>query len=237
MRAGTILETDLYVPVKEWLIQAGWTVKAEVNGCDVAAMAGDQLILVELKASMSLQLVLQGVDRQRMGDLVYVAVPARHQAMKAKRWKQILHLLKRLELGLLLVHFPKQGEVRVEEALPPVPFDRAASRVQAKRKRAALMKEFHARTGDHNTGGSVKCPLVTAYREMALEIAQLLHLHGPQSPKSLRAMGTDPGKTTGILSDNHYGWFIRVTRGVYGLTETGAQSLKLYGSVWKQDGK
>ncbi len=237
MSAGIILETDLYVPVKKWLSQAGWSVKAEVNGCDVAAMAGDQLVLIELKASMNLQLVLQGVDRQRMGDLVYVAVPARRQAMKAKRWKQILHLMKRLEMGLLLVHFPKQGDSWVEEVLPPVPFDRAASRVQAKQKRTALMKEFHARTGDHNTGGSVKCPLVTAYREMALEIARLLQIHGPQTPKSLRSMGTDPGKTTTILSDNHYGWFVRVSHGVYGLTETGAESLKVYGSVWEQDGK
>lgn len=99
-------ETDLYEPVRDWLMKAGWTVRAEVKGCDIAAMDGERLVLVELKTSMNFEVVLQAVDRQRTGDLVYIAVPAKMRTFTGKRWKLATHLLKRLEIGLLLVYFP-----------------------------------------------------------------------------------------------------------------------------------
>ncbi len=227
-------ETDLYEPVRDWLMKSGWTVRAEVKGCDIAAMDGDRLVLVELKTSMNFEVVLQAVDRQRTGDLVYIAVPAKMRTFTGKRWKLATHLLKRLEIGLLLVHFPQHAisaEPRVEEVIPPVPFDRVQSRNMAQKRREALMKEFKARSGDHNRGGSVKKPLVTVYREQALSIARCLHETGPTSPKVLRAMGTDATKTTAVLHDNHYGWFASVSRGVYRLTEKGVEALEQYASV------
>lgn len=226
-------ETELYEPVRDWLTDAGWTVRAEVRDCDIAAVSGDRLLLVELKTTLNFDVVLQAADRQRMGDFVYVAVPAKTKAMAGRRWQLITHVLKRLELGLLLVHFPRGGILppRVEEAFPPVPFDRVRSRDQSRKKREALLKEFKARSGDHNRGGSSKHPLVTAYREQALAIARCLAEDGPSSPKALRGKGTDAGKTTGILYDNHYGWFESVSRGVYGLTAKGAEALAAYEPV------
>ena len=230
---GRIRETELYEPVRDWFRHAGWTVRAEVAGCDVAAVdEQDRLVLVELKTTLNFEVVLQAVDRQRMADFVYVAVPARQRAMARKRWNLVTHMLKRLELGLLLVHFPQRGgPVRVEEAFPPIPLDRTRSRATAKRKRDALMKEFNARSGDHNQGGSTRRALVTAYREEALFIAQCLEKNGPCTPSALRLMGTDAAKTTRILHDNHYGWFEQVSRGLYRISDSGIEALRLYAKV------
>ena len=42
-------ETDLYPPVKRFLEAQGYEVKAEVRGCDVTAVRGDEApVIVEL---------------------------------------------------------------------------------------------------------------------------------------------------------------------------------------------
>jgi hypothetical protein len=222
-------ETDLYDPVRDWLAAAGWLCRGEVKGCDIAALNGDRLVIVELKTVLNFEVVLQATDRQRAGDIVYIAVPAKLRTLSRQRWKLVLHLLKRLELGLLLVHFSSKANgvpPRVEEAIPPVPFDRVQSRNVAKKRREVLMKEFHGRSGDRNRGGSVRRPILTSYREQALSIARLLREHGSLSTRMLRKMGTDVVKTTAILADNYYGWFERVSTGVYRLTDKGNKALE-----------
>ena len=107
---------------------------------------------------------------------------------------------------------------------------RSSMSVSGKR-RLALIKEFEARSGDHNRGGSNKKALVTVYREEALRIAQCLDAAGPTTPRALRAMGTCPVKTTRILHDNHYGWFSPVSRGLYALSQAGREALQAYSSV------
>src|SRR5206468_10811310 len=68
-------EADLYPAVKAFLEAQGYDVKAEVRGCDVVAIRGDEPpVIVELKLGFSLALVLQGVDRLRMTDRVELAV-------------------------------------------------------------------------------------------------------------------------------------------------------------------
>ena len=57
-------ETRLYGPVKEFWTARGYTVRAEVEGCDLVACRDDEVVVVELKESMNLTLVLQGVDRK-----------------------------------------------------------------------------------------------------------------------------------------------------------------------------
>ncbi len=222
-------ETDLYEPVRDWLAAAGWVCRGEVKGCDIAALNGEQLVIVELKTVLNFDVVLQAVDRQRAGDIAYVAVPAKLRTLQGKRWKLILHLLRRLELGLLLVHYSaRAGGIppRVEEVIPPVPFDRMQSRSAAKKRRESLMKEFHGRTGDRNRGGSVRRTILTSYREQALFIAHILREHGALSTRALRLMGTDAARTTAILADNYYGWFERVSMGIYRLTDKGDKSLE-----------
>ncbi|MFW6234593.1 MAG: DUF2161 family putative PD-(D/E)XK-type phosphodiesterase, partial [Spirochaetota bacterium] len=48
----------------------------------------------------------------------------------------------------------------------------------------------------------------------------LLADSGPCSPSGLRLRGASE-RAAAILRDNHYGWFVRIRRGVYGLTEAG----------------
>ncbi|MFX8676652.1 DUF2161 family putative PD-(D/E)XK-type phosphodiesterase, partial [Acinetobacter baumannii] len=45
---------------------------------------------------------------------------------------------------------------------------------------------------------------------------------GPGRPRDLKPLAAD---AAGILQHNVYGWFERVSRGVYGLTETGRLAL------------
>ena len=62
---------------------------------------------------------------------------------------------------------------------------------------------------------------MTAYRQQALLCAALLQ-SGPGRPRDLKAMAPDAPK---ILLGNVYGWFVRVERGLYALTEQGRAAL------------
>ena len=70
------METALYLPVKRFLENLGFTVKGEIGGCDLVALsAGDPPIVVigELKLSFNLELILQAVDRAGACDEVWLA--------------------------------------------------------------------------------------------------------------------------------------------------------------------
>ncbi len=224
---ASIREVDLYPPVRDYLEQHGYLVRGEVLGCDITALKGEDLVVIELKRQITLELLIQATRRQRVTDSVYVAAP-RPEKMPPRKWRGILHLLRRLELGLILVSFGG-GKARVEVAFHPVPFSR---RKQAPQRRA-ILREMGGRSADLNAGGSTRRKLVTAYRENALRIAWRLDLLGPQCPKALRLLGTGE-KTQAILADNVYGWFERVERGVYALTEQGKAALGEYAALVSQ---
>jgi hypothetical protein len=215
-------EEDLYAPVKALLEKQGFKVRGEVLGIDVLAVREESMVAVELKTTLNLDLVLQAVARQRTVDAVYVAVPRKGRTMVTKRWQELLHLLRRLEVGLVLVT-PTTGTAEV--LIEAVPYDRADSRRQAKRKRAALLKEFEGRKGDRNKGGVNRRGIYTVYRQMAEEIARLLAEEGPCSVRRLRELGAEPTKVMGILHANHYHWFEHLSRDLYGLSEKGRKAI------------
>ena len=101
------------------------------------------------------------------------------------------------------------------------------------KSRRALLIEVADRSGDFNVGGSTKTTLMTAYRENAILIACCIAKLGPSSPKSLRNLGTGD-KTTSILSANHYGWFQRVEKGVYDLSDQGDFESRSFKRIYKQ---
>ena len=112
-RDGLPLETSLYAPVKTLLESQGYEVKAEVRGCDVVAVRGDEApVIVELKRQFGLGLVLQGIDRLAASDAVYVAVGA-----WPPRIDDVRRLLRRVGLGLIVV-----GHGRAEIVLDPIPY-------------------------------------------------------------------------------------------------------------------
>ncbi len=221
-----MLETELSAPVKAYLESHGYQVNCEVKDCDIVATRGDDLIIVELKTSVNLTLLVQATKRQSISDSVYVAVPA--PTTRNRQWRGTLTVLKRLEIGLLLVEEGAMGMV-VSKQFDPIPYQRKKNT----RSRRALLTEVADRSGDYNVGGSTKTTLMTAYRENAILIACCLSKLGPSSPKSLRNLGTGD-KTTSILSANHYGWFQRVEKGVYELTDQGNVDSRSFKQIYKQ---
>src|SRR5438093_7930110 len=118
-------ETALYPAVKAFLEGQGYDVKAEVRGCDVVAIRGDEPpVIVELKLSFGLALVLQGVDRLALTDRVYLAV-IRPRGRRARRApvhrRDVRDLCRRLGLGLLTVA-PARGAAGGGVIVDPTPY-------------------------------------------------------------------------------------------------------------------
>lgn len=222
-----IREEDLYKPVHDFFEKQGYTVRAEVKDCDVTAVKNDFLIIIELKKNLTVELLSQAVKRQKISELVYIAVPKPKRMKADSKWKDICHLIRRLELGFIFVNF-KSSKAFIEVVIEPKPFDRAKSVSANKKKRASIIKEIEGRNKDLNVGGTRGKKLVTSYRESAIEIACCLDKFGPLSPKKLREIGTDCKKTVSILYKNYYGWFDKKSRGVYELNEEGKKNLKVY---------
>ncbi|HBK86559.1 MAG TPA: hypothetical protein DDZ53_11065 [Firmicutes bacterium] len=229
MKQQKISETDLYPPVRDFLLALGYDVQAEVDGCDVVAKLGEQLLIVELKLSFNTTLLVQATDRQRMADLVYVALPRPTSRAWRQRWPGYQHLLRRLELGLMLVSFGTNPPL-VEVVFDPKPF----SQRHQKKRRQRVMAELAGRSRAYNQGGSNRRKLMTAYREAALIIAKHLALaEGPLSPKALRDSGASR-KTGDILYGNYYGWFTRIDHGLYTLSDAGRLALTEYKDIVEQ---
>lgn len=218
-----LYEADLYEPIRKHFIKQGYRVNGEVHDCDLTAVKDDALIIVELKLNLNIDLLLQATRRQRLTDLVYIAIQ-KPKRISRKRWNDITQLIQRLELGLIIVSFAGNRQ-KVEFQLHPEPYKRMKSKNT--RKKAALIKEIEGRSADYNIGGSSKTKIMTAYKENCIQIACYLEKLGQMSPKALVALGTG-NKTPLILQKNYYKWFERVERGIYIITEQGRSELKDY---------
>ncbi len=211
-------EADLYPPVKALLEGQGYTVKSEVGAADVVAVRGAEApVIVELKLVLSLTLFHQAIARQAMSDDVYIAVAHKPGKRFAKSVKQSLSLARRLGLGLMTVRV-SDGLVQVH--CDPAPFLPRKST----KKKAALLREFARRVGDPNTGGQPRQGLVTAYRQDALKLALYLFEVGASRGKDV-ARETGVAQATRMMRDDHYGWFERVDKGIYGLSPNGAKAV------------
>ncbi|WP_170331416.1 DUF2161 domain-containing phosphodiesterase [Ruegeria arenilitoris] len=219
-------EQDLYPPVKALLERQGYAVKGEVGAADIVALReGEDPVIVELKLRFSLALFHQAIARLKMTDQVYIAVckPTGKTARRALR--DNLALCRRLGLGLITV----RQDGRVEVQCDPGPYAPRKSNI----RKARLLREFDRLQGDPNSGGATRHGIVTAYRQDALKCAAHLADCGA-------AKGADVAKATGVaaatrlMRDNHYGWFDKVEKGVYALSETGAEGLKHWAYSWEE---
>lgn len=209
-RPASLLEIDLYGPVKALLEAQGYDVKGEIVGCDVVALRGvEPPVIVELKRKFGLDLVMQGIDRLALSDAVYLAVGA-----WPRRLALVRRLCRRVGLGLIVV-----THGRAEVLLDPVPYAPRKNRRRAGR----LLDEHRRRVGDPTVGGSVRRPIMTAYRQEALRCATRLEA-GPALIRDIRSAGDVP-HVARILQTNVYGWFERVGRGVYALSPRGHLAL------------
>ena len=228
---ASLRETDLYQPLKAFLESQGYNVKSEISNCDVVAVRGDDdPVIIELKTTFTLPLVLQGIRRQSVTDHVYLAFAVPTGRSEVTIWRRynrdILKLCRMLGLGLITVHFNLGGRSSIEVHLDPVPYQPRKD----KRRRAKLLREFQLRVGDPNQGGTSKRPIVTVYRQDALRCARLLDRDGPTRSAVVQAE-TGVDRAPRILQRDHYGWFHRVERGIYGLTCNGKRALDTYADV------
>jgi hypothetical protein len=211
-------ETDLYPPIKAFLEDQGYVVKSEVGAADVVALRGaEPPVVVELKLGFSLALFHQCLARLKVTDDVYLAVARAPGKRFAKALKDNTAMARRLGLGLITVRL---SDALVEVHCDPGPY---APRKSAKRQKQ-LLREFARRQGDPNDGGQTRAGLVTAYRQDALKLALYLFEVGASKGADV-ARETEVAVATRMMRDNHYGWFEKVDKGVYGLTPAGAEAV------------
>jgi hypothetical protein len=221
---GKPKESDLYPPIKAFLEGQGYVVKSEIGAADVVAVrGGEPPLVVELKLGFSLALFHQCIARQKITEDVYLAVAQQSGKRFLKAVKENTALSRRLGLGLITV--------RMNDGLVVVHCDpaRFIPRKSPKRQKA-LLREFAKRTGDPNDGGQTRAGLVTAYRQDALRIALYLYEIGASKGADV-ARATGVSRATRMMADDHYGWFDRVEKGVYGLTPEGAAAVAGSGRI------
>ena len=206
----------LYQPVKAIHEAAGYAVKGEVGSCDLVGLSASDppvVVVCELKLSFNLELILQAVDRASIADEVWIAARISAKGKGREADKRYRALCRRLGIGMLGVSDAGQVSIIVS-SISPMP------RTNPKR-RSRLVREHQRRRGDPTSGGSTRTPIMTAYRQQALICAEAL-LQGPLRPRDIKSSAPDAGK---ILLGNVYGWFERVSNGVYRLTEAGQEAV------------
>lgn len=219
-------ESDIYYPIKQYLEGQGYTVHGEVKNCDIVARKEDDIIVVELKNRISLALLAQAAERKELTDSVYIGVPVPEGKKAPPNFRRTKRLLRRLELGCILVDMMKT-KTRVRILLHPSSF----MQVRRHKKRRALIREIDGRFAEFDLAGQpVTRERITAYKQQSLYIALQLSRNGASSPRMLREAGCSD-KTQSILSANLYGWFDRVRRGVYTLNKAGTEALHSYRAV------
>ena len=100
------METALYLPVKRFLENLGFTVKGEIGGCDLVALSGDEppiVVIGELKLTFNLELVLQAVDRAAAADEVWLAARMSARGKGRESDARYRNLCRRLGFGMLAV--------------------------------------------------------------------------------------------------------------------------------------
>lgn len=210
-------EADLYPFLKSHFESQGLEVKGEVGAADLVAMGGEEPVIVEMKLKFSLALYHQAIARLSVSSQVWLAV-LRPEGRAARRMiRDNTAMCRRLGLGLMTV---RGRDGFVEVLAKPGPYAPRKSKV----KRKKLEAEFTRRQGDPNAGGATRHGLVTGYRQDALRCAVYLAEYGASRGAAVKRDTSVPAATR-IMSDNHYGWFERVEKGVYRLTAAGRQGL------------
>lgn len=218
-------ESDLYPPVFEYFISLGYDVQAEVKSCDLVAKKDGETIVAELKTSFCLKLVYQAIERQSITDLVYIVIP-RPKGAKGAQWNSMLKLMKRLDIGIITVALDSELK-----AVDIVSVPAGTAKPKSSAKRASFNKEVDSRNLHINTGGVNKTKILTAYREKSIYILCLAEAFGEISPAQINKILNEP-YAGNIVSRNFYGWFKKISKGVYAISDEGYKILN--GNEYKE---
>lgn len=221
-----MLEKDMYESIKKYLVTLGYKVKAEVLNTDITAIKDEEILVIEMKKTLNTRVIYQGCKRQQICDYVYLAILKPTLKIKySSQFKEKVHILRRLQLGLIFVDIDSDS---IETFLDPKNFVFRQNKI----KKRKLLKEFEQRVTSFNVGGVTKTKIITAYREKAIRIAYYLSKEQLKL-KDLKILTKD-STCSSLLQKNYYGWFERVERGTYCLTEIGQNDLIKYEQVLKQ---
>jgi len=209
-------EADLYAPIKGHFEGLGYVVRGEVRGCDMILSKDDNNFAVELKKSFNVTLLYQAMDRAKLTNGAYVAIP---RSIFMRKRGHITHILEKLEIGLITVAMDSPLKSVAVHLVPNIGKARNNARSRA------LMAELNGRNFDGNTGGAVKQKLLTAHRERILHIACVLErLEVASAAVMVKTYGCHEF-TNQWLRRNYYGWFEKVEKGLYALSEAGRAAL------------
>ncbi len=220
-------EKELYPPIHDLFEKLGYKVNAEVRDCDMTAVKDGELIIVELKRNLTVALLAQGIKRLRTGAKVYVAAPKPKQ-YSFRKLRGTFAVIKKLELGLIFVTL--RGEYSFAEIVFPPREFKPTGRNYTMRKE--IIKEIEGRTVDTNTGGVTGTKIVTAYTERCIHIACMLDMYGDMTTKEIKAKGGGDN-AYGILNRNVFGWFEKIDRFTYRITDKGRRALPEYPELEK----
>ncbi|MCR8860367.1 hypothetical protein NQ113_24665 [Bacillus pseudomycoides] len=176
-------ESDLFEPVKEWLEEQGYEVFSEVSPkyagnrrADIIGKHGPAIAIVEMKTSLSLELLDQAYFWKRLGHYIYVAIPRRTKQVPVI----IKEFLKKEGIGLLEIDMKSKWIYQREKAK----FNRPFYRIHWEEELLLEHKTWL-------TGGSAGGGYVTTYKLAMEEVKGFLK----------RQYGRDKMEKT-----NHEGW-------------------------------
>lgn len=218
------MEKDLFQPIKRYFEGYGYVCDGEVRDIDLYMEKGEERVAVELKQTLDFKAVQQAALRQKLTDYVFIGI-FRPKDLRSRAFRDKLYLLKRLGIGLIIVS-PRSNAVEIISE--PEVSELSSYQQRNRGKRQMLSEEFQKRKSRSNTGGVHGTELLTAYREEALLVLDaLMILGGEASTAEIRAQSF-VSRSTSILYDNHYGWFIRIGTGRYGISEEGRAAALRY---------
>ncbi len=203
-------EVDLFSSVRLFFESLGYTGDGEVGSVDGIFVKGGNLIGVEIKDKMSLDLLLQGVKLLGVVDEVYIGI--RKPKYRGKQ-SEVKALLSRLGIGLM--HIGLSCEVVLEPNRNPLKLK--------KHSRSMLLKELNSRYIKGQDGGISKGERMTSYRQDCYRIAYIMDKYQVKKLREikelLKSKDCYEGKVSSIMQKNYYGWFERTGRGEYMLSD------------------
>ncbi len=211
-------EYELFPILKDYFINQGYKVNAEVKDCDMTAVRGDELLIVEMKTSLNITVLYQALERKKLSPNVYIAIPRPKRDYRKLKLK-MKNLVSKLDLGLIVVDVVNKGlEVIVQPQVNPTQYINS-------KKKTKLLTEINNRSVDENVGGKNRTKVLTAYKELGIALCVVIKKEGQVNTKTLREKyGFDP-KTTGYLHKNVFRWYKKVGTATYELSKEGEEAL------------
>jgi len=221
------MERELFLPIKEYFETFGYVCDGEVKDIDLYMEKDGYSVAVELKINLDFKSVLQAASRQKIVDTVFIGI-FRPKDMNSSSFKDKLYLLKRLGIGLIVV---SKRTKMVEIVNEPVVSELSKYQLCNKNGRDAVASEFQKRKIKSNVGGVSRTKLITSYRESALLVLKTLATMGGQGKGSDVKAACGVSNATAIMRDNFYGWFEKVSTGIYKIRPEGYEAMKEFEDV------